>query len=59
MNLYDKVLKRPDILLSEYKKTLLKQRAFPEPIKKLIKKLAENETVTSKDFNNLLSDYLS
>lgn len=59
MNLYDKVLKRPDILLSEYKKTLLKQRAFPEPIKKLIKKLAEDETVTSKDFNNLLSDYLS
>lgn len=59
MNLYDNVLKRPDILLAEYKKNLLKQRAFPEPIKKLIKKLMEEDGISSKEFNNLLRDYLS
>lgn len=59
MNLYDCVSKRKDILLNEYKKNLLKQKVFPEPIKKLIRILVEENNVSYEEFNDLLKDYLS
>ena len=59
MNLYSAVLNNPDILLIEYKKNLLRQKTFPDPIKKLIQILIEENNVTSDDFNKLLNDYIS
>ena len=60
MNLYDNVLKNPDILLDEYKKNLLRQKIFPTPVKNLLKKIIEtNEGITKEEFISLLKDYLS
>lgn len=59
MNLYENVLNNPEILLNEYKKILLKQKIFPEPVKKVIKALLEEKDISSETFNDFLYEYLS
>ena len=58
MNLYDAFIKHPEIVAGEYRKTFKHIRHVPEPIKKVIAKLEEQETVTSEDLDNFILEDL-
>ena len=57
--LYDATMRKSDILLEEYKKVLKSFNHFPAPVSNVIKKLANNETVTSDEFDKEIKDYIA
>ena len=57
--LYDATMRRSEILLEEYKKVLKAFNHFPAPVSNVIKKLANNENVTSDEFDNEIKDYIA
>ena len=52
-------MRKSDILLEEYKKVLKSFNHFPAPVSNVIKKLANNETVTSDEFDKEIKDYIA
>ena len=57
--LYDATMRHSEILLEEYKKVLKSFNHFPAPVSNVIKKLANNETVTSDEFDAEIKDYIA
>ena len=57
--LYDATMRHSEILLEEYKKVLKAFNHFPAPVSNVIKKLANNENVTSDEFDNEIKDYIA
>lgn len=56
--LYNVFIKSKEIVLQEYCKILKRSIVGPEPVNKAIKKLLAGETITPKDFENFLRDYI-
>lgn len=56
--LYDATMRKSDLLLEEYKKVLKSFNHFPQPVSNIIKKLANNENVTSEQFDDEIKQYL-
>lgn len=57
--LYDAIHKNPTLLAREYKKVLAKNKALPLPLPKLINKLTSGESVTPKEYEEMILDYIS
>ena len=57
--LYDATMRHSEILLDEYKKVLKSFNHFPQPVSNVIKKLANNEKVTSDEFDKEIKDYIA
>ena len=57
--LYDATMRHSEILLDEYKKVLKSFNHFPQPVSNVIKKLANNENVTSDEFDKEIKDYIA
>ena len=57
--LYDATMRKNEILLDEYKKVLKSFNHFPAPVSNVIKKLANNESVTSDEFDQEIKDYIA
>ena len=57
--LYDATMRNSDLLLEEYKKVLKSFNHFPAPVSNVIKKLANNESVTSDEFDKEIKDYIA
>lgn len=57
--LYDATMRKSAILLDEYKKVLKNFNHFPQPVSNIVKKLANNEDVTYKEFEKEIEDYLA
>lgn len=58
-SLYSAFNSNKDLVLESYKKILLTQKIYPEPVKKVIKKLLSDQVVQPKEFNDLIKDFLS
>jgi len=56
--LYDAFLKRGDIVLPNYLKTLGNTKHLPEPIRKVVVSLASGNDVSGKDFETYCKDYI-
>ena len=57
--LYDATMRKSDILLDEYKKVLKSFNHFPQPVSAVIRKLANDEDVTSKEFDEEIKNYIA
>ena len=57
--LYDATMRKSAILVDEYKKVLKSFNHFPSPVSNVIKKLANDENVTAKEFEKEIKDYLA
>ena len=57
--LYDATMRKSDILIDEYKKVLKSFNHFPQPVSNVIKKLANDENVTSEEFEKEIKDYIA
>ena len=57
--LYDATMKNSHLLLEEYKKVLKSFNHFPQPVSEVIKKLANNEDVSAKEFENEIKKYIA
>ena len=57
--LYDATMRHSEILLDEYKKVLKSFNHFPAPVSNVIKKLANNESVSSDEFDKEIKDYIA
>ncbi len=57
--LYDATMRKSDILIEEYKKVLKSFNHFPAPVSNVIKKLANDENVTSEEFEKEIKDYIA
>ena len=57
--LYDATMRNSHLLLEEYKKVLKSFNHFPQPVCNVIKKLANNEDVSAKEFEKEIKDYLA
>ena len=57
--LYDATMRKSEILLEEYKKVLKSFNHSPQPVSNVIKKLANNENVTSDEFDKEIKDYIA
>ena len=57
--LYDATMRHSEILLDEYKKVLKSFNHFPQPVSNVIKKLANNENVSSDEFDKEIKDYIA
>ena len=57
--LYDATMRHSEILLEEYKKVLKSFNHFPQPVSNVIKKLTNNENVTSDEFDKEIKDYIA
>ena len=57
--LYDATMRHSEILLDEYKRVLKSFNHFPQPVSNVIKKLANNENVTSDEFDKEIKDYIA
>ena len=57
--LYDATMRHSEILLDDYKKVLKSFNHFPQPVSNVIKKLANNENVTSDEFDKEIKDYIA
>ena len=58
MNLYNAFLKNPNIVLEEYKKTLAHTSHLPNPIRQVIERLSNEETVTPEMYEQIVGDDL-
>ena len=58
MFLYKGMMNNPDKLYSEYLKVLPKQKVFPQPVKAVINKLIDGNTVTPDDFKKFIKDFI-
>ena len=58
MNLYDCFMNDKELMFREYLQILKKQKAFPTPIKKIINRLMNNETITPEDFKKEINKFL-
>lgn len=58
-NLYSAMNKQKDTLLKEYLKILSKQKIYSAPVKSVIEKLVNGESVTSEDFIEECKKYLA
>ena len=56
--LYDATMRKSSLLISEYKKVLKSFNHFPLPVSNVIKKLANNEPVTAKEFEEEIKKYI-
>jgi len=56
MDLYKAVLENPQILKTEYMKTLTHYHHAPQPVSKMIKKLSEGENVTPADWEKAVEE---
>lgn len=56
--LYDATMRKSDLLLEEYKKVLKTFNHFPVPVAAILKKLADNQDVTYKEFEVEIKKYL-
>lgn len=57
--LYDAFLQKKDIVFEEYKKVLAHSNHLPEPIKVVIKQLAEGHDVQAIQFDEVVKKYLN
>ena len=57
--LYDACMRKSNILLEEYKKVLKSFNHFPQPVCNVIKKLADNQDVTAKEFDEEIKKYIA
>ena len=57
--LYDATMRKSEILIDEYKKVLKSFNHFPQPVSNVIKKLANDENVTSEEFEKEIKDYIA
>lgn len=57
-NLYIFFTNDKDIIYREYLQILKKQKIFPQPIKKIINRLINNETITPDDFKKEINKFL-
>ena len=57
--LYDATMRKSEILIEEYKKVLKSFNHFPQPVSNVIKKLANDENVTSEEFEKEIKDYIA
>ena len=57
--LYDATMRKSAILIDEYKKVLKSFNHFPSPVSNVIKKLANDENVTSEEFEKEIKDYIA
>ena len=57
--LYDACMRNSEILVDEYKKVLKSFNHFPAPVSNVIKKLANNENVSSDEFEKEIKDYIA
>lgn len=58
-NLYKQVLKNNEILCEDYKDILKKQKTFPYPIKKILHDIYNGKTISEKELNEYIKEYLS
>lgn len=58
-NLYTAFLENKNIAKIEYQKILFNNKLSPEPIKRILEKLQNNEIVTKEDFEQFIDDYLA
>ena len=57
--LYDATMANSHLLLEEYKKVLKSFNHFPQPVSEVIQKLANNEDVSAKEFENEIKKYIA
>ena len=57
--LYDATMRKSDILLDEYKKVLKSFNHFPQPVSNIVKKLANDEDVSYKEFEEEIKNYIA
>ena len=57
--LYDSTMRNSGLLVEEYKKVLKSFNHFPLPVCNVIKKLANNETVDGKEFEEEIKNYIA
>ncbi|HHT66826.1 MAG TPA: exonuclease domain-containing protein [Erysipelotrichaceae bacterium] len=57
--LYDASMRNTNLLMEEYKKVLRNFNHFPEPVSKMVRKLADGEDVTYLEFEDSLKKYLA
>ena len=57
--LYDATMRKSGILVDEYKKVLKSFNHFPSPVSNVIKRLANDENVTSDEFEKEIKDYIA
>lgn len=56
--LYDAFMTKKDIIYQEFKKNLKRMNFHPGPIDKVIKKLLNDESVSPKDFEEYIKEYI-
>ena len=57
-NLYDAFIKNKELTLDKYKFAITKTNHLPEPIDRIMKKLAKGEDVTNDEYETFLKDYI-
>ncbi len=57
MLLYQAIMDRKDILEKEYLKTLSKLHKIPEPVRKILQRIAEGETISRVDLEKEIHQY--
>jgi hypothetical protein len=58
MTLYQKVLAQPEIVLKQYQQVLSSLKHLPVPLKNIVKRLMNNETVDYALLEKEMKDYL-
>ena len=56
--LYDAFLEKQDLVMEEYKKAVLHTTHMPEPMRKIITKLNNDEAVSPEDYDKFIKEYL-
>lgn len=57
-SLYDAFLSHPQIVEEQYIKAVLKVNHFPEPVRRALEKLANDESVSPNEFKDYIKNYL-
>lgn len=58
-HIYNEFNKQKELVRTQYKNVLNIKNNFPEPVKEVMKKLLNGETVTEDDFDNFVKRYLN
>ena len=56
--LFEEFMKNKEVVLSEYNKVLANKNNLPDPIGKVVKKLASGQGVTAEEFQDYLREYI-
>jgi hypothetical protein len=58
MLLYKAMIDKKEVVLEEYKKVLKNLKTMPDPVKYVVKKLLDGQTVCPEEFIKSINEYI-